>query len=415
MPQETSELADLARLIDETPLPDGGQGVELLAVSHDTFQARWSLTEDIVRKGRSMASPSQNETHLVLRAFSLPPDANGDAVSGIWQDFNIEGTDNSGYFTLSGPTSGINAAVGLVNKDGRFSPLLRGESIDLPALPVKALIAKPEPAAKTEPEPESVEQTFTRPTEPRVLDEKTVTERLAQIDGLPETFKVSAKEALTEPQSTDAFESLFKDAGKPAIEHPPQTEGLDEAEVLDAVRNKLAAEQAPEIEKSVQKHINAATTSEASGASEQLASQWEELWSDKAPIEIRAEYILTGKMANGMKLLLGNDIVEPTAGGYFVWKRRLSSFDQVWPILQAAIQTPSVPAGPSLEFFHEVQPSQRLLELHGALEIEGHVSDPNYFKRLPEELHVNESGTFKLSRMLPDGAVVLPGISLIAG
>ena len=408
MPQDTSELAELAKLIDTTPLPESGQGVELLAVSHDEFQARWSLTEDVVRKGRKMASPMQNETHLVLRAFSLPPDSNGAAVSSVWHDFNIEGTDNSGYFTLPGPTSAINAAIGLVNKDGRFSPLLRGESIDLPAAPAPA----PKVAPKAE-EKEAAESTpLQRQPDFKSLDEASITERLSKIEGLPESFKAPAEDALAVPEGL-GYEPLFSEP-KPesSIKHPEHSGILDEAGVLGKVRGKLAADPEPEIEEPVE---TPADPEVVAGASEQLASQWEDIWSANAPIEVRAQYVLSGKIKSGMKLLLGNQIIEPTAGGYFVWKRGLDSFDQVWPILQAALQTPSVAAGPSLQFFHEVDPSQRLLEIHGALEIEGRVTEADYIDRLPSGLRVGENGEFKLTRMLPDGAVILPGLSLIAG
>jgi hypothetical protein len=56
-----------------------------------------------------------------------------------------------------------------------------------------------------------------------------------------------------------------------------------------------------------------------------------------------------------------------------------------------------------------------MLELHAALEIEGKVTDPAYQGLLPTGLNTGPDGKFKLHRMLPDGAVILPGLSLIAG
>jgi hypothetical protein len=446
MAQDFSELDRLNQLINATALPRIEEGIELLPVSHNEFQARWSLSVEAIKKGREMASHDENGAHLVLRAFSLPDASHAEAVSKVWHDYNIEGTDNHGYFTLPGPTEAVNASVGLVNKDGQFSPLVRGESISLPAAAPTA--AKAEAATESPPQPEPSEpETDAAPEPPdaldatpppeakdslkgpspappppashKVLDEEEICARLAAIDGLPEFFKVPASDAL---RRNEVFERLDPDAPSASragsIPKLKSSETLNEYAILDTVRSKLASEPEPEIAPSEEPGSEQSPeVLEAfhAGASEQLASQWEELWTDKAPLEIRACFAMTGKIAPGLKLLLGGEAVEPKAGGFFSWKRDISTFRQVWPILQAALESPSVPAGPTLEFFKDVAPSQRLLELHSSVEIEGCVTDPDYIDRLPEALQAGANGTFKLSRMLPDGAVVLPSISLIAG
>lgn len=427
MPKDTSEWADLAELIDQTELPEGGGGVELLAVSHNEFQARWSLTEDILNKGRQLSSSLHNGTHLVLRAFSLPPEAEQNSVSRLWHDFNIEGTENSAYFTLPGPAHAINASIGLVNKEGRFSPLLRAESIELPAPPAEAAVPVPRTSeTPAVPEKAPAERSQPRPSQfdHRALDEDEIAVRIARIDGLPESFKAPAQ-AIAKAMGTGQHdEPVFSEPTAGASSLPEQAGLLNEHAILDTVRAKLAADPEPTIIETRQARPLRQRDAEASGASidkvaagapEQLASQWEDLWSEKAPIEIRAQFIVSGKIGQGLKLLLGGEIVAPAPGGFFVWKREIESFDQVWPMLRAALATPTVPAGPSLDFFKGVEPSERLFELHSALEIEGHVSDPSYIEHLPSDLQVAEDGAFKLSRLLPDGAVILPGISLIAG
>jgi hypothetical protein len=151
-----------------------------------------------------------------------------------------------------------------------------------------------------------------------------------------------------------------------------------------------------------------------SNAPELFFSEHAGALSDSTPIEMRAEFVLTGKMAAGMKLLLGSEILEPGPDGFFIWKRKLTTYAQIRSLLEAALSTPSVSAGPALEFFRDIDRSQRLLELNATLEIEGRINDFNYMSNLPEGLTVDAAGRFKLNRMLPEGAVILPGLSLIS-
>ena len=414
MPENTSKLADLARKLERTELPRSRPGVDILPVSHDRFQARWSLSQEALAEGRNIASHNADETSLVLRAFELPADAHEDDLSRVWHDFHVDGIDSSAYFNLPGPTEKISAVVGLINKDGRFRPLARGQSI---ALPAPTPTPEPSTAGQVTPEPIINEPSTKRPQAIVSLNEAEICARLANIEGLPDAFKASAEESLTHV----AVKATAAEPGAETIRHAvqslPQTISLDEAAILDRVRHNMATDPEPTIEESHEKVIpqnELEAPSACCGASEQLASQWEDIWSEKAPIEIRAEFILNGKIGAEMKLLLGNEIIAPVAGGFFTWKRELKSFDQAWPLLQAGLRSPIVPAGPALEFFQNIAPSQRQLELHASLEIEGRVSDPDYIDRLPPELSPNREGYFKLSRMLPDGAVILPGLSLIA-
>lgn len=403
---------DTEEKVERSNLPTVDFGVHILPVSHNEFQARWTLSPDALESGRRAAAEASGQTHLVLRAYALGPQSKNSDFSSEWQDFSIEGTDNSAYFNLSTPANKINAVVGIMNKSGHFSPLARGQAVALPAAP-KPAVPKPEPS-----------QTRTIPKSEKVLNEAEISERLEAINGLPDKLK-SKPEVLThqpeahEPAARPEAAAIGARAASTSVV-PSNT--LNEVAVLESVRKKMAAEPNPLITESEETPDTTETQTktatyetETGGASEQLASQWEDIWSEHAPVELRAEFTLTGKIAPNMKLMIGGKIIEPTPGGYIVWKQRLNSFLQVWPLLDAALSSPSVPAGPSLEFFKNVKPSERLMELHASLEIEGKVSDPNYIEKLPGGLQVNAEGQFKLSRALPDGAVILPGLSLIAG
>jgi hypothetical protein len=351
----------------------------LLAVSHDRFQARWSLRQATLEQGYRLASADPGRSHLVLRAFCLGKDAPPDALSGKWSDFAVDGPNGSGYFDLPYPAARVGASLGLKNELGRFSPLLRGDPVSLPAAPPPPEPPVPGRAAESRPEP--------------AMGEAGVADRIAALRGLPDELKGSLGRS---PGGT---------AGRSV--------SLDESAVMSAVGRALAANPNPEIP-AVKTMFNG-TPPPAPGASELLASQWEALWAEGAPIEVRAELILTGRLAAGTKLLLGHEVVTPSGGGHFFWKRVLNGFDQAWPLVQAGLSTPVVEAEPALRFFREAAGAEPLLEIQASLEIEGRVADPGYRARLPEGLRPDEAGVFKLTRPLPHGAVVLPGLSLVAG
>jgi hypothetical protein len=140
----------------------------------------------------------------------------------------------------------------------------------------------------------------------------------------------------------------------------------------------------------------------------------QELWFGHAPIELRAEFLLYGKLAPGLRLMMGQEIIESSSDGMFTWRQTLTAFDQIWPLLRLALHPPAQAAGPSLDFFKDVKPASRLLEINGALEVFGRVEDHEYAALLPEGLSVDDAGYFKFSRLLPEGAILLPGLSLIA-
>lgn len=427
------EIDQLEERIEKSKAPAVDFGVQLLPVSHQEFQARWSLSEQTLDAGLRAASHSRDGAHLVLRAYSLPMGADQGDFSSVWHDFGIDGTENSAYFSLPGPAEKIKAAIGLINQSGRFSPLVRSEPVALPAPPAPPAAKTEVPPAAQAPQAEASpgppETSHHGSSTPLRLNEREITERLEALTGLPHSLKSSAAVPADAEDVEDAAQGLPTGRSRQeAAPHAasaasePHRQLLNEAETLQAVRHKMALEPEPAIPERQQEAPAAENASVSptnrdpeSGASEQLASQWEALWAGNAPVELRAEYVLSGRIAPGMKLLLGNEILEPKPGGFILWKRKLETFNQVWPLLDAALTNPSVDAGPSLEFFQGVRSADRMLELHAALEIEGKVSDAAYHSRLPAGLDLSPDGTFKLNRMLPYGAVILPGLSLIAG
>ncbi|MGB0743640.1 MAG: hypothetical protein ACPGSB_03850, partial [Opitutales bacterium] len=101
-------------------LPPIDEGLQILPVAHDKFQARWNLSMGSLQKGLETASGQKDDTHLVLRAFSLPAEAGAKDISKKWHDFGIEGTHNSAYFCLPAGAPKISVALGLINKSGQF-------------------------------------------------------------------------------------------------------------------------------------------------------------------------------------------------------------------------------------------------------------------------------------------------------
>lgn len=109
--------------------------MQLLPVSHKEFQARWSLSKESLESGLRAASDGRDEPRLILRAYSLPVDADRSDFSNHWHDYRIDHSEDSAFFTLPSPAPIINAAIGLINKSGRFNPLVRGDAVALPPLP----------------------------------------------------------------------------------------------------------------------------------------------------------------------------------------------------------------------------------------------------------------------------------------
>ena len=303
--------------------PATESGVRILPVSHTEFQAKWSLSQKALAGGLQAAAQTGDEPHLVLRAYSLSRNSDRSDCSEVWQDFRIDASENSAYLTLPSPTPRINCAIGLINKSGRFSPLVRGEAVSLPALPEVS-------------------------------------------SGSAETSGGKSPKQEKSPQPRTGY-------------HAPPGQAQGQRDPVGSLFEQSADD-----------------------------------WSGDEPVEMRAEFVISGKIGPGARLLLGNQILEPDSDGFVTWRRKLDSCRQIWPLLETALVSPCVPAAPSLEFFRDVDPSAKVMELQAALRIEGKLNDPAYRHKLPEGIRVDADGVFKLSRVLPDGAVILPGLSMIA-
>ena len=446
MPQNGPDFAELEQALSATELPSPPVGLHLLAVSHDQFQACWNLEQSLLARGQRASSRNPSETQLVLRAFNLTRDAQGSEKSNSWTDYAIDGIEGKGYFAVAGSIPKVSASLGLVNRSGQFTPLLSSEAIHLPVDP-SLVVSDPE----TEPTLSEQEKTLTKPAEkpadtqqdfeahigeedliaqprqrPAVvehLSEEEITSRLEELEGLPRPLSTLPDKATLVPtDSPDSAES--KDTMTSALENRVNpSEQLDEKEVLKAVWQNLANDPDPEITESIADSASSrdegnesqdAKDENEGKHSETLASQWEELWSDKAPVAIEAIFVLTGRIQPGTSLLLGHEIIKAQPGGTFIWKKKLNHFSQAWSLIESTLHMPSIPAAPTMQFFLEHATQQRLLEMQAALEISGRVTDPSYTEKLPEALELAADGTFKSSCLLPYGSVILPGLSLVA-
>lgn len=121
--------------IQQSKAPAIEYGMHIFPVSHDKFLARWLLSQESIKEGLQASSHIKEEAYLILRAYSLPADANPGDFSSSWSDYSIEGAINSAQFTLPTSAAKINAAVGIINKAGHFSPIHRAMAMALPAPP----------------------------------------------------------------------------------------------------------------------------------------------------------------------------------------------------------------------------------------------------------------------------------------
>ncbi len=113
----------------------GQSGLQLLPLSPTEFQARWTLSSEALAAAQKAASTDYNTSQLVLRVYSLPEEPGVSDFSNIWKDYRIDRTQGSAMFTLPKPSPKINAALGLINRTGQFSPVVRSDRVALPPLP----------------------------------------------------------------------------------------------------------------------------------------------------------------------------------------------------------------------------------------------------------------------------------------
>lgn len=157
MSKENPEIDSLQNNTEPPKVPEVDLGVLLLPISQNEFQARWSLSQQRLDSGIRAASEISGEAHLVLRVYSLPNHSKHSDFSNFWQDYRIDGRVNIAHFTFNAPAEKITAAIGLINKSGRFSPLARARAISLPLPPAPLSTAprRPQmPASGGEPRPQ---------------------------------------------------------------------------------------------------------------------------------------------------------------------------------------------------------------------------------------------------------------------
>ena len=362
---------------------------EILPLRHNRFSARWALSQRTLEKGQQVSSSGGKKARLVLRIFFIGVDSASDTYSEDWCDYSIEISSGQNEFELPKSSARINATLGYFGASGRFSPLVTAEAISLPAPTEHARqdLTSSKASSRAGHSNSQGEQ---------AVGDFEAAPRSANLSGLPDELK----------SGPAALAALGSDK---------------ERSILKTVFQRLAADPYPSELKA--KAVAAALESterfkprSGSAAPDDLpVDHWQRLWSGRAPIEIVAEIVLHGKMARNFRLMLGQSVIETDSEGVFTFNQKLETFDQVWPLLRIALEAPTVQANPALEFFKDAEGETRLLEIHGKLQLCGQIRDRDYIPLLPDQIRIQDDGQFFLTRLLPEAAVILPGLSLIAG
>lgn len=190
-------------------------------------------------------------------------------------------------------------------------------------------------------------------------------------------------------------------------------EDWHQANGLPASNANKVEQQGDEGKITINSYSHEATEKARSGASELLASNWADMWGDNAPIQLRASFVICGRLAAGLKLILAGKPVKTLPGGRFIVRQPIKDFSSALQLMHSATQPHEMAAGPALEALKSCGNGPRVLEIHAALDVEGHLQDPSYAPYLPKHLHIAVDGSFRVTRFLPHGAVVLPGLVLV--
>jgi len=383
----------IAEAIDSQDLPSPPPTLILLPESPGRVHVRWSIEPALVTRGFDLLGIPPESTTFILRIFEFTHPDHGFAEASKWEDFPITGLDNSGYFNLCGTPEFVNGVIGLKNDHGHFRPLLRGQAIALP-----------QPAA---PEPPGDDDSLARELDPAaggkgsgLLDEADILARLPPLDGLPDELqrlpiRVGPLKPPALPDPPDLAAAAIHAA---MVAEHPETAVVCEAAVPEPPRLGGGLP---------------GGASELAGASEQLASQCSDGWDERAAFNLRAELVVSGRLAPGIRLTSGGNTVPLLPGRTFQFVRQLHGFTEVWPLFaNLPLLTESV--SPAVTLAQTTTGGKPFLEMHAAITFEGRVSDPGYRRFLPHEVTLDANGRFKVTCPLPDGAVLLPGISLLA-
>lgn len=389
---DPADLQRIAEIVDNEDFVGGHQTqphLELLPVSPGRFHAHWRVEPAQIDAGRQILGVEPDAARLVLRAYEFNGGDRNYAHART-EDFAVHGLDSNAYFDLNGTPEFIGGVLGLVNSHGHFRPIMRSETV---ALPQNAAPPPPKSAA-------AVAQSTPRTG----LDEQEVLSRLPQLIGLPAELMKAPEDLVLYKRAEDARSEAT------AVTLTP-TPALDESAVHAAVITGAckvlpeAAEDAPTIPAP-------SSPVESTGASELLASQWSDAWDDFAPIHLRAEISVSGRLGPGLKLSLGGKEIRPLPGGYFKIVRKLNAFAEAWPLF-STLSLLEEPNKESAQALYDAS-GQAMLEIQASVFLEGRINDPDYLKFLPEGVTTDSTGRFSINRALPNGAVLLPGLSLLA-
>jgi len=384
------KLRLIAEAIDSRDLPQSHPGLTLVPESPGRVHASWSIDPALLERGQSMLGVAPRATRLVLRVYHF--DDFGDAFENAlaWRDFPIQGRENRGYFDLEGQPAFVNGVIGLLNEHNHFRPIIRGQAVALPQAPGRE-------AARPAPERPAANALLPGASaEP--LDEASILARLQSLEGLPAEM-LRSPEALIRLAESERADS-----------------GLDAGAIHAAVLVEAGRQASPEAGEHPEARPSSAArggASELAGASDQLASQLSDAWDDRAALNLRAELVVSGRLAPGVAITCGGEHVRPLPGGQFQMVRKLNGFREVWPLIAGLGSLAESPSG-AVTLAQTERGGRPLLEMHTAVTIEGRVNDEAYRRYLPDWVQCDGAGRFKATFPLPNGAVLLPDLSLIA-
>ncbi len=352
---------------------------EIIPVDPHRIFALWSIVPDLLRRAEDAVGVPRPEAGWFLRAFRLADPGHGLHQALSVDDFPITPETGQSYCAFGFPGGFVVAVIGAKDRHGRFFPLLNAPCVALPEAPESDAFQEALPAA---------------------VEEKAVPGAV-EMDALPEELRRPSETGVADPA--------------PADPHPitglPETPALDEERIVAAALNgmALAIERQRNESNASSRHPEHAPKSPnptrgASLSSDRLASHYEEEQSG-APLALRGTLVLEGIVQPGQRLLIeGADVVR-RPDGRFTWKRSLEDFPLLWSVLS------ELPPGLITEPV-EGSPFSGFL-LSALVDIEGVVREPDYVSRLPEGIHPDASGRFRMIRAVSPDTPFFPRIEAV--
>ncbi len=355
---------------------------EIIPVDPHRFLAFWKLDPELLLRAENVLGIPHTEAGWFLRAFRLADPGHGPEQAFSMQDFPITGSRQETYFALSFPGGFVSAVLGVKDRNGRFSPLLRAPCVALPEAPESGASAEVHPAEEV----------------PAPGDE-TAFGTIDDTNALPEELRhppPAASESPPEPT-------------RAPVSRLPETPALDEGMIVTAalsgkhpssVRAEKPGRETPE--RSTFPAATGRTIGRGSHARCRLASRFDGE-SGGAPLALRGALAVEGILRPGQRLEIDGMEILPRMDGRFTWTRPLEDFSLLWSLLTEAAFDVTASSALDSRF------SEFLLRT--LIDIEGEVRDPDYRVYLPPGIRPDASGRFRLIREIGPDFDFIPRIA----